>query len=400
MWQKFSTICSFFILSCAFLFTSCTKRSLTDINHQIFKEWVNHSNPSSLKIALLLPLEGQLTEQANAICNGFFAAYYQAKYTSKLMPTILVLNTDHKNINTVYQNALQKAANIIVGPLTKKNIAVLVNSHMLSVPTLALNTLAKARNPYLFQFGLSPLDEATQTALRICNDHHTHILMITPWGNWGNAIAQAFQKQLESLGDKITAQLTYKVNTNLNNEICQLLNIDQSELREQHLKHVLYEKIRFIPRRREDFDAIFLVANFSKARQIIPLLHFYYLGDIPIYATSAIYYPSSVIIDHDLDGVIFDDMPWVLAPKQLPLSIQQIQERIRTLWPNSYNQNSRLYALGVDAYQILPKLYKMSLISQYHTNSATGILYLLPNQQIYRQLLWAKIINGQPRLIK
>lgn len=120
MWQKFSTICSFFILSCAFLFTSCTKRSLTDINHQIFKEWVNHSNPSSLKIALLLPLEGQLTEQANAICNGFFAAYYQAKYTSKLMPTILVLNTDHKNINTVYQNALQKAANIIVGPLTKK----------------------------------------------------------------------------------------------------------------------------------------------------------------------------------------------------------------------------------------------------------------------------------------
>ncbi len=315
------------------------------------------------------------------------------------MPTILVFNTGYKNINAVYQNALQKGANIIVGPLTKKNIVVLVNSHTLSVPTLALNTLANVRNPYLFQFGLSPLDEATQAALRMWNDQHTHILMIIPQGSWGNEVAQAFQTQWESLGDKISAQLIYKVNANLNNEIRQLLNIDKSELRERHLKHVLYEKIRFIPRRREDFDAIFLVSNPSQVRQIIPLLRFYYAGDVPIYATSAIYSPS-VIIDHDLDGVIFDDMPWVLGPEQLPLSLQQTQERIRTLWPNSYNQNSRLYALGVDAYQILPKLRKMTLISQYHTNGATGVLYLLPNQQIYRQLLWAKIINGQPCLIK
>ncbi|WP_280522018.1 penicillin-binding protein activator [Candidatus Coxiella mudrowiae] len=66
--------------------------------------------------------------------------------------------------------------------------------------------------------------------------------------------------------------------------------------------------------RREDFDTIFLVANSRQERQIIPLLRFYYADDVSIYATSAIYSPS-VIIDYDLDGMIFDDMPWVLAPE-------------------------------------------------------------------------------------
>nr|WP_280522056.1 hypothetical protein [Candidatus Coxiella mudrowiae] len=48
---------------------------------------------------------------------------------------------------------------------------------------LALNTLANLRDPYLFQFGLSPLDEATQAVLRMWNDEHTHIFMIIPRGS-------------------------------------------------------------------------------------------------------------------------------------------------------------------------------------------------------------------------
>ncbi|WP_342352296.1 penicillin-binding protein activator [Candidatus Coxiella mudrowiae] len=62
-------------------------------------------------------------------------------------------------------------------------MAVLVNSHALSVHILALNTLANLRDPYLFQFGLSPLDEATQAVLRMWNDEHTHIFMIIPRGS-------------------------------------------------------------------------------------------------------------------------------------------------------------------------------------------------------------------------
>ncbi|WP_306686731.1 penicillin-binding protein activator [Candidatus Coxiella mudrowiae] len=128
--------------------------------------------------------------------------------------------------------------------------------------------------------------------------------------------------------------------------------------------------------RREDFDTIFLVANSSQERQIIPLLRFYYADDVSIYVTSAIYSPR-VIIDYDLDGVIFDDMPWVLAPEQSPLSLQQTQERIRTLWPNSYNQNY-LASMhwGLDAYQILPKLSKMASISQYTIPMAPPASYI------------------------
>lgn len=389
MWQKLSTA---FLLSVCLLVTGCIKQLITNP-----VSWINNS-PSAAKIALLLPLEGPLATKANAIRNGFFAAYYQSTKNLKTIPTILIFNTAHKNIKIVYHEAIQKGANIIVGPLTKKNIAVLVSTP-LSVPILALNTIVNGSNPYIFQYGLSPLDEAIQAAPRIWNDQHSHILMIIPQGSWGQEIAKAFQIKWESLGGKITAQLIYTSNGDLNDEIRHFLNIDKSEMRAQHLKQILDEKIRFIPRRREDFDAIFIVANSNQARQIIPLLRFYYIGDIPIYATSAIYSPN-VIIDHDLDGVIFDDMPWVLAPEKLSLLLQQTQKQIRTLWPNSYDQNIRLYGLGVDAYQILTKLAEMALFSQYHVNGATGILYLLPNQKVYRQLLWAKINNGQAHLVK
>ncbi|WP_280124120.1 penicillin-binding protein activator [Coxiella endosymbiont of Ornithodoros amblus] len=180
----------------------------------------------------------------------------------------------------------------------------------------------------------------------------------------------------------------------MNDEIRRLLNIDKSEQREHQLRRLLQEKMRFIPRRRKDFDAIFLVANANQVRQIVPLLRFYYAGDIPICATSSGYSPNSRRSD-DIEGVQFSDIPLVLTPEQLSPSLQQTRERIRALWPHSFKHNTRLYALGVDAYNMLFELPKLTSIPQYGMNGAAGTLYLLQTQRIYRQLLWAKIINGQ-----
>ena len=397
MWKNLKTACAIFLIACVSWFVGCTKSTST-LNNQIFTTFENLATSGQQKIALLLPLEGQLTNQANAIQNGFFAAYYQAKQPGPV-PTLMVLNTNGKDINTIYQQAIQQGANFIVGPLTKNDLITLVNSHRITLPTLALNTLSASCSDihYLFQFGLSPIDEVTQAATKMWNEQHRRIIMITPAGSWGATIAHAFQTQWQSLGGKVIAQLTYKNNTNLNNAIKHLLNIDKAEQRVRQIRELLHEKVRAVLRRRGDFDAIFLIASVNQARQIVPLLRFYYAGDVPMYATSSIYSPMAEG-DDDIDGVIFDDMPWVLSPERLPENLQQTRDRVQTLWPASYRHNSRLYALGADAFNLIPQLGKL-FASHHNIQGATGTLYLLPNQCIYRQLIWAKIINGQPQLL-
>lgn len=398
MWKNLKPVGAIFLIACVSWFTGCTK-STSRLNNQIFNAFESLAISSQQKIALLLPLEGPLANQANAIRNGFFAAYYQAKQSGPV-PILMVLNTNRKDINIIYHQATQQGANfIIIGPLTKNNLITLMNSHRITLPTIALNTLSANRSNihYLFQFGLSPIDEATQASIKMWNEQHRRIIMITPAGPWGETIAHAFQTKWQSLGGKVIIQFSYKNNTNLNNAIECLLNVDKAEQRAQQIRELLHEKVRALPRRRGDFDAIFLVANVNQARQIVPLLRFYYAGNVPIYATSSIYSPMAKG-DNDIDGVIFDDMPWILSPERLPENLQQTRDRVQTLWPISYRQNSRLYALGVDAFNLIPQLGKL-FISHYNFQGATGTLHLLPNQCIYRQLIWAKIINGQPKLL-
>ena len=72
---------------------------------------------------------------------------------------------------------------------------------------------------------------------------------------------------------------------------------------------------------------------------------------------------------------------------------------VKKLWPSSYNHHARLYALGVDAYDIIPQLGKLILLPDFGISGATGMLYLYPNQHIYRKLLWAKIMEGSAHLL-
>jgi outer membrane PBP1 activator LpoA protein len=136
---------------------------------------------------------------------------------------------------------------------------------------------------------------------------------------------------------------------------------------------------------------IYLIAELLAAEQIIPLLRYYYAGDIPLYALSQLYPARGVDQPNmDLNNVYFCDMPWVLDPSHEPQYLQQLRLQIETIWPDSYSNNKKLYALGIDAYTIATKKLPLT--------GATGDLSLDQQQHIYRQLLWAQFKDGLPTL--
>lgn len=345
-------------------------------------------------IALLVPTSGQLAGAGEAVRNGFLAAYYQTK-AKKPLPEVTVYNTNDGDISSIYQKAIDDGADLVVGPLQKTEVDSLSQHSRLQAPTLALNYSQKSRSKHnLYEFGLLPESEATQTATRAWHDGHSRTLIITPDNELGQRIASSFDKAWQSQGGETVASLAFNNEDNLSNSIEKLLNVDQSQQRADKLRGALNEKFSFIPRRRQDIDMIFLAAYPKDARQIRPLLKFYYANTLPIYATSIIYSGvNSPAAYRDLNGVIFCDIPWTIDPNNTMLSTRQ---SIAKLWPDSYKNYTRLYALGWDAYNLIPQLKRMQLLPKFGVRGATGILHLDPDQRIQRQLEWAEFRDGSP----
>ena len=355
------------------------------------------------KIALLLPLTGPFSTQGNAIRNGIFAAYYYWKTSITNAPIITVYNTDNANIKDLYNQSIHDGADFVIGPLTKNHINQLIQTN-LSVPTLALNTIPSLdakKTPNLYQFGLSPLDEAIQAAQKAGKDQHSRVIIINPNNSWGQSIANTFKNSWTQNNGQVVAQLNYKNQTSLSYELRHLFGIDQSYIRADALKLITRKKFHFIPRRRNDFDSIFLVATADEARQIKPRLNYYYTGDVPVYAISQIYkgLPNTKR-DRDLNGIIFCDIPWVLDKKQHPSYLNIIKNKIKNIWPHSYDQNPKLYALGVDAYNLAYRLNKMNILPDFGVTAATGVVYLGADNHLYRKLPWAQFKYGKPRLTR
>ncbi|MCL5261377.1 MAG: penicillin-binding protein activator [Gammaproteobacteria bacterium] len=350
-------------------------------------------------IALLLPLSGQLAQTSQAIRNGFLAAYSASSDKSKI--NIKIINTSGGNIGDLYHQALVNGAQVIVGPLTKTEVAEVQRLEPLSVPIIALNTVDDyAKNPVanLYQFGLLPQDEAIQAAMKMLSDNHQHAAVIAVNNQWGRKISATFKEKYQANGGDVVVDLDFTNNGDLANQVCNIVAADPSEMCVKVSRKNRHDRDRPVPVRRQDIDAIFLVASPAEARQIVPLLKFYYAGDLPVYSISAIYSGvNQPTADQDLDGVIFCDMPWVLRDEAaLSPTLTAIRNQVVSVWPDAAGNFGKLYALGVDAYNLATSLNTLTAAPQSGIPGATGVLYLDNYNHIYRELTWVQFQAGVP----
>jgi len=350
------------------------------------------------KIALLLPLHGKYGRQGQAIRNGFMTAYYDTKTQNKQKVT--VIDTSKGDIKQHYQTAIQQGADFVIGPLTKTHIQQLTDTTSLTVPTLALNNLNNRALPNLFQFGLNQQDEAIQAANRGILAGYRRAIIIAPASRWGQNIANVFIENWEQQGGTIIDQHAYSHSRDLASDIRNLLEVDKSESRASKLQSILHQKnMRFVPQRRKDVDMVFLVAHPAQARTIQPLMKFYFAGNLPVYATSSIFTGQiSPRQDHDLEALQFPEMPFVI--NAMEPNIQKMHTDAKKSWSKSFNRDPKLYALGIDAYQLTNAIPQLQLFPRASVQGASGTLFLQPNQHIYRKLPWAKMHNGRPVVIE
>lgn len=151
-------------------------------------------------------------------------------------------------------------------------------------------------------------------------------------------------------------------------------------------------RFEFEPRRRNDIDAIFMLAKPQIASQLNPLFAYHYARNLPIYSSSQIHQINEQ--QNDLDNIYFVEMPWMLS------NTIDIKNILTSALPTAKSEYSRFYALGADAFTLAPRLKILKEIQNSQVQGHTGTLSIDSSGIIHRELELAVFRRGRAIAIK
>ena len=349
--------------------------------------------PVPSRVAILLPTEGGLGAAAKAIRDGILSAYLEHPGDAAIR--FYSSGNDSESAIAAYLQAREDGATQIIGPLRINSTRALSNMDDLSVPILLLNQatndgpLNPERTTIVNSLALSRTEEATAIASAALAQGQKQAIVIVPDSGWGTRIEAAFTNVFEQGEGQISATAHFNSATSDHSDmLTQLLRIDESKQRKTDLQSWLGVPLNFEAQRRDDFDFVFLAATPAEGRELKPLLRFHDAGDIPVYAMGRVYTgrvaPAS---DQDLNGIIFPATPWQLQPTDnAALTLESVRG----------GERGNLFALGQDAWRLLPWLPLMQKDPDLWFPGDVGPLRLQADGSLYRHPVWAQFTAGRP----
>jgi outer membrane PBP1 activator LpoA protein len=264
-------------------------------------------------------------------------------------------------------------------------------------PILLLNNVTgdMSAGPGVYQYALAPEDEARQVARQAIASGQKRALLFAPTGDWGTRVGNAFTDELTRAGGQVLAHASYDPARNeLTAVITQALLVNDSRARFRRVQQVVGTELQFEPRRRADVDLIFAAGQTLSLRQIRPQLKFFSAGDIPTYMTSIDGLDADANANRDLEGMRYPELPWVLESSG---PVADTRLRTQPKWEASGQRLSRLFAFGYDAAVLSVQLRARQ--PALPLQGLTGKLNLSSGGRIERELDWAQISGGVPKLL-
>jgi outer membrane PBP1 activator LpoA protein len=307
-------------------------------------------------IALLLPLDSRLLGQyAHAVEEGFMASA-QAEAAAPSVRVLAFDDGDPSRVLEAYRAAVADRPSVVVGPLSHQAVVSLAASGLVTdVPTLALSipTPTPPLPPRLYLFGLSGGSEARQVAEAARRNGAENAFIVAADDALDARVAAEFSERWRSLGGRIAGRQ-------------EAVQPDAGRLRQA------------IDAARA--DVVFLALPPGQARWVRPMLPY----TVSVYATSEVFDGSGGVVgNHDLDGVRFVEVPWILGREndELPAGASgMLSERLR--------------ALGMDAYRIALWIAR-SPAAPMHLSGATGTIDWDGRQVLVPALVEARFSDGK-----
>jgi outer membrane PBP1 activator LpoA protein len=346
-------------------------------------------------IGLLLPLTGAQGTSAALVRDGFLSAI--AEMPDAARPQVRVYDTGTLPVGTALENAATDGVGFLVGPLTRAEVQTAIEQRVGGTPILLLNNVTgdMSAGPGVYQYALAPEDEARQVARQAIASGQKRALLFAPTGDWGTRVGNAFTDELTRAGGQVLAHASYDPARNeLTAVITQALLVNDSRARFRRVQQVVGTELQFEPRRRADVDLIFAAGQTLSLRQIRPQLKFFSAGDIPTYMTSIDGLDADANANRDLEGMRYPELPWVLESSG---PVADTRLRTQPKWEASGQRLSRLFAFGYDAAVLSVQLRARQ--PALPLQGLTGKLNLSSGGRIERELDWAQISGGVPKLL-
>ncbi|NEV61995.1 penicillin-binding protein activator [Thiorhodococcus minor] len=322
------------------------------------------------RVTIMLPRSGRFAAAAKVVRDGIEAASRLDSGGNR--PTLsFVDSTNAGRMRGLHASAAEKGASYAIGPLEKPAVDKLLATGSLPIPTLALNQATRDRRASnLYQFSLSPENEAAQAASKGAAMGAKRALILYPSGAWGDRLANAFRQQWRNLGGTIAGQATYNPAWST------------------------YDKTLDKLFSGTDYDLTFFVATNAMARKIYPQVSKSAPHPAPVISTSHVYTGTVKPGDKVLEGLYFVDIPWILDTGSTgPLS-RRAAKGAATSSPLA-----RLYAMGIDAYRVAPRLTALASNPGAYYPGQTGGLAIDSLGHVTRQLKLGQFTAGGIRLV-
>jgi hypothetical protein len=319
-------------------------------------------------VALILPLKSAgLGRLAEAVRLGVTAAA-GADRADALPLVTYSTSDDAKELVETYDRAIRQGARLVIGPLAKPAVHAIAKSNAVTVPTLALTVPdAEVLLPdNMYAFGVQLESEARQIARLAQSQGRRRAVIIGLDTALSKRVAQTFAEEWTRTGRLIVDQFLF---TN-----------DQAQLKK------IRDGITL-----GNADMIFFALDAQRARQVRP-----YLGKVlPTYSTSQAYAPTNDVVgQHDLNGLVFVDMPWILMPDHAAVITYPRPQGVF-----SATDQDRFYALGIDAWRLGQSLLESGFNDAGTLDGVTGYITPGSGRQFRREAVAAQFVQGQPRLI-
>jgi outer membrane PBP1 activator LpoA protein len=322
-------------------------------------------------LALLMPVEGTYADAAAAAVEGFFAAYFDAGRNHAPRPAVRVYDSHGTAAGAVsgYQQAVNDGAQLVVGPLTRGEVSAVFSQTKLAVPLLALNHPDDRQLPAsgVSEFGLLPETEGAQAADHMIERGLRHAYTVIGSDDFAQRALKAFKAEMFARGGQVDGGTVFVTGATA------LSGLD--------LAHAASDA------------GIFISLRPAQARVLVPQLRAAGIA-LPVIATSHVYDATvDAGANRDLDGVEFCDGPWLFdAQPGLP-SHADIAARL----PAANGTSARLFAFGMDAWNLVPYLDWLRANPGSYLPGASGQLTADQFGRIRRVLIWAGFRDGLAR---
>lgn len=323
------------------------------------------------RVALLLPLSGQLARAAAPVRDGFLAGYYAE---TRARPEVAFYDTAAAGAMAAYRQAASDGNTFIVGPLGREEVDALFAAGQLDVPTLALNRGDAPPPRGHAGFSLSPEDEGIAAADFLRDRKARSVLVLQGTDDSMRRAVAAFTDRLGD-GDARVAQVL-------------VVGDDPAAAQPQ-----LQAAAQAAAASGTPIDAIFYAVRGTKAQLLASQLQLVGLSGLPGVATSQITSGSGdPMSDVVLDGIAFPTETWTARGLAGLPPAASLGDRL----PTARGPAARLFAFGYDAWLVTAYPTVAAGVREGVLRGATGRLRVDPEGNVLRTPTWSTFRAGRP----